>query len=232
MHLVSVSSLVLWSQVCFDAFTLRAAYAQGLRFKLCRRCCPSTIWLCTIKVIGSELRSIPSRGMPNWAQTNWYVVSTRHRIASTTWGDVNINRAKESWAPEPKVQGGYAPFFNRKNGRDQFRVFLIIKLAIFVYFSLTSTLLWSASLWGPHSSSADTHRERRVESFDWASAFVASSTGSAKKAHWPLSTSPAQTPQNQHNGPPDKVGGNKEERNRGMVSGEMSFFRLMKWSLI
>lgn len=90
-------------------------------------------------------------------------------------------------------------------------MFLIIKLAIFVYFfPLTSTLLWSVSLWGPHSSSADTYRERRVESSDLASAFVASSTGIAKKAHCPLSTSPAQNPQNQHNGPPDKVGGNKQ----------------------
>lgn len=50
MHLVSVSSLVLWSQVCFDAFTPRR------RIELRGRRCPSTIWLCMIKVIGFELR--------------------------------------------------------------------------------------------------------------------------------------------------------------------------------
>lgn len=178
--------------------------------ELCRRRCPSTIWLCMIKVIGSELRSNPSRGRPNRAETNWYVGSMRHRIASTTWGDVNINRAKESWAPEPKVQGGYAPFFNRKNGRDQFRVFLIIKLAIFVYFSPHfHTPVVCQSLGSTAVLRIHTVREERSPLIGLQHS-LPQAQEVPKKAHCPLSTSPAQNPPNQHNGPPDKVGKNKQ----------------------
>lgn len=89
-------------------------------------------------------------------------------------------------------------------------MFLIIKLAIFIYFSphfyipvVCQSLGSTAVLW------IHTARE------EWSPLIglqhsLPQAQEVPKKAHCPLSTSPAQNPPNQHNGPPDKVGKNKQ----------------------
>lgn len=143
MHLVSVSSSVLWSQVCFDDFTPRAEDTRALRIEHCGRCCPSKLWLRLIKVI--ELRGNPHRGKAGRAGGGDKLIRRIHK-APNCLHHLRGCKHKQQKRAEPlnqKSREDTLPSSCEKNGRDQFRVFLIIKR---LYSFMFPSLFYSCGL--------------------------------------------------------------------------------------
>lgn len=95
-------------------------------------------------------------------------------------------------------------------------MFLIIKLAVFVYFFPSLPHSCGLAVSGVHGGSQDTYSEGGLQE-EWNPLIrlqrsLPLAQEVPKKAHCPLSTSPAQNPPNQHKGPPDKARRNQQRR--------------------